>query len=137
MKEDLEVHLKNINENKTFWKSCSDNPIIMKEIDLAKTEKWIPLAEATNDLELLLKQEKVQNSNADETVPSVSIQKLDKLVTDTASQPDSASTTSIDNQSTDGNTKSLNQQITPSGMDVVINIEAIENQTSSESENRL
>jgi hypothetical protein len=127
MKEDLEVHLKNINENKTFWKSCSDDPQIMKEIDLAKTEKWIPLEEATSDLELLLKQEKVQNSYP-------GIQKLDELAADTASQ---ALLPSIDKHSTDGNTQSGNQEITPAGMDVVISIEANENQTSSESENGL
>ena len=54
MKEDIDIHLRNINDNKAFWKSCADNPELMKEIDRAKTEKWIPLEEAANELELLL-----------------------------------------------------------------------------------
>ena len=43
MNEDVDIHLKNINENKAFWKSCTENPDLLKEVNHTKESTWIPL----------------------------------------------------------------------------------------------
>jgi hypothetical protein len=139
MKEDIDVHLQNINENKAFWKSCADNPIIMREIDLAKTEKWVPLAEAAGDLELLLKQVNSEINSFEKHEPPIVIQQLDVLAMDTEAHPDSVCLLNIDDQNTDINYDSINPEITSREDDLVVSMQAneTENQTSSLSESGL
>lgn len=94
MKEDIDVHLHNINENKAFWKACADDPEEMREINRAKTEAWVPLAEAEGDLDLLLQKQKTivaDNSPIVNSIPLVPAVPVEEPLVESAATNDQSS----------------------------------------------